>query len=394
MQHQWHSPLNQQSVVTAGQTYSSVQKPEFTFPQSQPTTRSDNFPSATNVSIASSPHISQVSDDNGVGTSSFLGVPTRSRSKSDTSRELPIWNQTYQPQQQLTGMGSAVMDENTVNMNDVLPGTQQSQLNPSFTFGQGSSKLDNFLSPELNSIRRSKSDAGSRPIHRQSRSETIRGSNLLIPAHPGHQHSHSSSGQFLVPPVGHMEYLSPNNSQQFYNGGPASPEGPLPSISAGRSVSPGRSLTSSPGHIRRASSGQHRVSPYPSPHTSPNIRVKELPYEAGLDYSGGIDGNLGFPQQQGYNSTYGALPGQYSPTSTAASAYHTPGQSPSPGPPLTMENAVPKPTVTTGRTANASHRRRKQDAPFICTVPGCGSTFTRSFNLKGENRSLISNQLH
>ena len=37
----------------------------------------------------------------------------------------------------------------------------------------------------------------------------------------------------------------------------------------------------------------------------------------------------------------------------------------------------PKWTLTTGRTANASHRRRKQDANFTCTVPGCGSTSTR-----------------
>ena len=48
---------------------------------------------------------------------------------------------------------------------------------------------------------------------------------------------------------------------------------------------------------------------------------------------------------------------------------------------------VPKVNVTTGRTANASHRRRKQDANFACTVPGCGSTFTRGFNLKGHLRS-------
>ena len=45
---------------------------------------------------------------------------------------------------------------------------------------------------------------------------------------------------------------------------------------------------------------------------------------------------------------------------------------------------VSKPNVTTGRTANASQKRRKQDATFICPVPGCGSTFTRSFNLKGK----------
>ncbi|KAF9466510.1 hypothetical protein BDZ94DRAFT_1157826 [Collybia nuda] len=49
--------------------------------------------------------------------------------------------------------------------------------------------------------------------------------------------------------------------------------------------------------------------------------------------------------------------------------------------------AVIKPNVTTGRTANASHKRRKQEATFVCPVPGCGSTFTRSFNLKGHIRS-------
>ena len=45
---------------------------------------------------------------------------------------------------------------------------------------------------------------------------------------------------------------------------------------------------------------------------------------------------------------------------------------------------VSKPNVTTGRTANASRIRRKQEANFMCPVPGCGSTFTRSFNLKGK----------
>ncbi|KAK0194046.1 hypothetical protein F5146DRAFT_417162 [Armillaria mellea] len=50
----------------------------------------------------------------------------------------------------------------------------------------------------------------------------------------------------------------------------------------------------------------------------------------------------------------------------------------------TFPLVVSKQNVTTGRTAKASHNRRKQDATFICPVPGCGSTFTRSFNLKGE----------
>jgi len=48
---------------------------------------------------------------------------------------------------------------------------------------------------------------------------------------------------------------------------------------------------------------------------------------------------------------------------------------------------VSKPNVTSERTAGASHRRRKQEANFLCPVPGCGSTFTRSFNLKGHMRS-------
>ncbi|KAJ7888755.1 hypothetical protein B0H13DRAFT_1626991, partial [Mycena leptocephala] len=43
--------------------------------------------------------------------------------------------------------------------------------------------------------------------------------------------------------------------------------------------------------------------------------------------------------------------------------------------------------VTTERTSKASHNRRKQKATFICPVPGCGSMFTRNFNLKGHIRS-------
>ena len=44
--------------------------------------------------------------------------------------------------------------------------------------------------------------------------------------------------------------------------------------------------------------------------------------------------------------------------------------------------------MTTGCTANACHRRRKQDANFACTVPCCGSTFTRGLNnLNGHLRS-------
>ncbi|KAF8209565.1 hypothetical protein K438DRAFT_1451097, partial [Mycena galopus ATCC 62051] len=43
---------------------------------------------------------------------------------------------------------------------------------------------------------------------------------------------------------------------------------------------------------------------------------------------------------------------------------------------------VSKQNVMTVRTSKASHNRHKQETTFVCPVPGCRSTFTRSFNLK------------
>ncbi|KAF8950271.1 hypothetical protein BDZ97DRAFT_1688525, partial [Flammula alnicola] len=50
---------------------------------------------------------------------------------------------------------------------------------------------------------------------------------------------------------------------------------------------------------------------------------------------------------------------------------------------------IAKQNVTMGPTANTSIRRQKQDANFVCTIPGCNSTFTRGFTfvLKGYLRS-------
>lgn len=44
---------------------------------------------------------------------------------------------------------------------------------------------------------------------------------------------------------------------------------------------------------------------------------------------------------------------------------------------------VEKQTVTTSATQIASANRRRNEAHFVCPVPGCGSTFTRRFNLRG-----------
>ena len=51
---------------------------------------------------------------------------------------------------------------------------------------------------------------------------------------------------------------------------------------------------------------------------------------------------------------------------------------------------VEKQQVTTTATQAASAIRRRNDASFRCPVPGCGSTFTRRFNLKGHLRSHTS----
>ncbi|KAH8979798.1 hypothetical protein EDB92DRAFT_1806196 [Lactarius akahatsu] len=39
------------------------------------------------------------------------------------------------------------------------------------------------------------------------------------------------------------------------------------------------------------------------------------------------------------------------------------------------------------QSADASMKRRTNDAKFACPIPGCGATFTRHFNLKGHLRS-------
>lgn len=48
---------------------------------------------------------------------------------------------------------------------------------------------------------------------------------------------------------------------------------------------------------------------------------------------------------------------------------------------------VEKQQVTTSATQAASASRRRNEANFACPVPGCGSTFTRRFNLRGHLRS-------
>ncbi|KAJ7145102.1 hypothetical protein C8R43DRAFT_550392 [Mycena crocata] len=276
---------------------------------------------------------------NSSGSSSYLfpgGMP-RSRSKSDTSLEPPTWDTGNNFIGQMSNIGSA-LDDSTVSMNDVLPGQQ-----PRHNFDQppqsgGSSRHSSFGAhtpqPPMNAQFSFGPPPNSAGLDNGLLSPDF-GANLRRVksdggGRPGHRQSRSED----IRAPSHL--YQPDNdfmrNQQFL-----SPVEPPPSIRGHR------------GHYRSASSGSgrgdrggswsgassQRPSPYPSPNVSPHMRNDDLP---DLD-SGGA--------------------------------------------PI----VVSKQNVTTVRTSKASHIRRKQEATFICPVPGCGSTFTRSFNLKGHIRS-------
>ncbi|CAL1717290.1 unnamed protein product [Somion occarium] len=330
------------------------------------------------------------------------------------------------------GRGASVVG--TVNMNDVLPGPSStaSNSNPTATslhsppsaglprhpssagplqssfghplqlphtlqhhsFGPGSSHLtatnsSDFLSPHdaagATLLRRSKSDSQQRG-HRLSRSEDFGGvnSNNFLRA----------DNAMLYPPisVSSRQYLHPTES--------------VPSIA-------------SRGHHRRSSSGSRerglvggwssnassaRPSPYPSPSASPRPGYHPLPEmvpsitgPSARRHMTGMSLDMGMNlhnMNQGYGGGMGGVGGMNGMNSFGMPGGHVPGMSGVGGmsvPVSTGDAVVPmivnKANVTTPSTADASKRRRKQPANFACPVPGCGSTFTRHFNLKGHLRS-------
>ncbi|KAI9464305.1 hypothetical protein F5148DRAFT_185001 [Russula earlei] len=298
--------------------------------------------------------------------------PSRSRSKSDTSARPPQWSTGplfNQPQQsQLLELGSSnsnLASDRTVHMNEVLPpidliprpSSSASAIQSSFSSGSlphpfplqnptSQSNISSFLSPDFAvSLRRARSDGGSGPrlTHRQSRSEDLRPT--MLGPHPG-----AAIPSF--PPSRHVDFLS--QQTQFLHPTDAQPF--------------------ARGHHRRASSGSRermaghiwgtqRASPYPaSPSSSPARPAEPLP-------------DLGIGNGQTLNMTRDATGGYVSGYSSGGSRGATP---------------VARPNVTTSATADASMKRRINDAKFQCPVPGCGSTFTRHFNLKGMNLYRLS----
>ena len=289
--------------------------------------------------------------------------PSRSRSKSDTSVRPPQWN-FNQPQ---TSSQHIDLDPSNVGgsrMNEVLPpvdiiqrpSSSASAIQTSYSSGSlphpvafthttSQGNPSSFLSPDFAvSLRRARSDGGGAPrlTHRQSRSEDL---GMLGP-HPG-------SAIPTFPPSRHVDFLAQQQrGSQFLH----PPD--IPPFSRG--------------HHRRASSGSRergsmagpawgavRSSPYPaSPSSSPARHPAALP-----------DIGLGSGQSPLINNVAGDMGGGYD-------AYpHEPRG--------TTPVVVSRPNVTTTATADASMKRRINDAKFQCPVPGCGSTFTRHFNLKG-----------
>ena len=212
-----------------------------------------------------------------------------------------------------------------------------------------------FLSADIGAanLRRAKSDSMRGNFgHRQVRSEDLRYSPSLSAA----------TGSAMFPPPGpsQREFLN----QQFLH-----PTATIPTI-AGRGL----------GH-RRSSSGSRerpvgwnngvgsaRASPYPSPNASPRPGYHALP--------GGPELGMGIPPQRRMGGVDVSMMGGLMDTSMSMQVG-----------PAGESMTVTKVNVTTPSTADASQKRRKQPANFACPVPGCGSTFTRHFNLKGHLRS-------
>ena len=79
--------------------------------------------------------------------------------------------------------------------------------------------------------------------------------------------------------------------------------------------------------------------------------------------------------------------------SGGAGANHYPSSTGVPRLPPILQ--VGKQQVTTSATQLASASRRRNEAHFVCPVPGCGSTFTRRFNLRGvPYPSFVSSRAH
>jgi hypothetical protein len=291
------------------------------------------------------------------------------------------------------------------------------------------SRSEDIRSPPMPFAGNNNGNNGNGPGYHHQQSHSVGGnSNFLFPPsvdfHTGQQQQYLHPSQ--VPPSA-ASHQQPHGLSLLSAAGSAS--NPNLSLSSSDSHQPGM------GHFRRASSGTRsdrgaelwgslgtqgslaaprRMSPYPTPNASPRVRYTELELDPDLTLGSGDNksgtmglgmgmGDLGEPpvsagfseevalsrrgSYAGLDSTIAGAGGSQKAESVASGGERSQTRQSRSNVPDVLPAQVPKVNVTTGRTANASHRRRKQDANFACTVPGCGSTFTRGFNLKGHLRS-------
>lgn len=292
---------------------------------------------------------------------------TRNRSKSDTSARPPNWPIG------LGGLDAAQHIESNANANTrpfelpQLPRFSELHaasfgppisggVNPAYDVSiSASATSSNFLSPDYmgnvgsTDLRRSRSEYGHR---RNALSADMR----PIFADDGSALAPAMNQQFMN--RGTSPFLSPNLEGSGMSGTIDN------TAFGGSGVGIHRRSHShgSHGHSRSLSRERLSASPYPSPHASPRGLPNNLPDM--YDYSASVNArqsDVSIPvhvmgvDAQGRTTVQSQGPLQ-----------------------------VARQQVTTIATADASQRRRRTEASFTCPVPGCGSTFTRHFNLKGE----------
>ena len=311
----------------------------------------------------------------------------RARSKSDTSTRPPTWDiMSFDP--------SPSNGRTHVNLNDVPPSTSPQPLG--YMLSSTDPHQSGFSNPSLQP---------GLPNHYSFAGKSQAGFQYLDPEppititirRPEHHHSRSEGGFTFPQPahLGFIDHTAPSNSDtgghQF-----SYPTEIPPDITRGHqqrssSDSMDRSITRMGLH---SAPGNTLTSPDPSLNASPSLSFDPLPPIPNLqsitDPSGmGRGRPVSMPAYGG--SAYGIPPGSIKEFGRQLNVGGGLSQM---GPPLSSKPAhgtnssassvtVGGPKVTTTATAEASERRRKADANFYCPVPGCGSTFTRHFNLKG-----------
>ncbi len=300
----------------------------------------------------------------GGGTAQSLSVPylKRERSKSETFSQRPAWNlgiNSYQqPQQTSLPMHSGIPSDLSPRFSESnfpyisQPGSagpyqtnfppahmgspHANSFGPPITQQQQQQQLNNnllgtddmYLGVDA-SMRRARSDGHRRGAKSEDFSRST---------------DYNLTQGLLAPPTTHPSLMVPG--EQF-----------------------GRGRTNGLTHHRRTSSGSRsherggsisgnssvRASPYPSPNASPMMSYSQLQPDVNTVNMNSLNLREATQQQQ----------------------------------PAPQSNVpVARPHVTTSATQAASIGRRTSEATFTCPVPGCGSTFTRHFNLKGLSGSL------